>query len=83
MLKVDFMTPGGPVFSGEATAVQAPGAEGLFTILDGHAPFISTLTKGRVKITTGGEEKIFEVGGGVAEVLKNRVTLLTESAQAV
>jgi F-type H+-transporting ATPase subunit epsilon len=83
MLKVEFMTPSGPVYTGEATAVQAPGIEGLFTILQNHAPYISTLGKGRVKISTPGGEQIYEVSGGVVEVLKNQVSLLTESAKPV
>ncbi|MCS7085381.1 MAG: ATP synthase F1 subunit epsilon [Bacteroidia bacterium] len=83
MLKVDFLTPSGPIFSGEATAVQAPGAEGMFTVLKNHAPFISTLQSGKVKIVAADGEKYYEIAGGVAEVFDNRITLLAENAKPV
>lgn len=47
---VEVITPEQRIFSGEATAVQLPGADGLFQVLNHHAPIISTLVNGEVKI---------------------------------
>ena len=47
---VEVITPEQRIFSGEAVAVQLPGADGLFQVLDQHAPIISTLVEGDVKI---------------------------------
>ena len=75
---VDIITPDTELFSGEATAVTVPGIDGSLGILNNHAPLISALKKGEVKVSTSEGEKKFEIKGGVAEVLKNKVIILAE-----
>ena len=78
-MQLDILTPDKKVFSGEVSAVSVPGAKGSFEVLNNHAPIISTLEKGKVKIIENeGKEQIFEISGGVVEVLKNKIILLAE-----
>ncbi|MBI2968836.1 MAG: ATP synthase F1 subunit epsilon [Bacteroidetes bacterium] len=78
-MHVDIISPGRHIFSGEAEYVQLPGTSGSFGVLDNHAPIISTLTKGKIKITdTQKQEQLFEIKGGVVEVKDNRVIVLAE-----
>ncbi|MGB3618663.1 MAG: ATP synthase F1 subunit epsilon [Catalinimonas sp.] len=77
---VEIITPDQKVYTGEATSVQFPGADGLFEVLNNHAAMIAALGRGDVRIrpTVGGEERI-TIDGGVVEVLNNRVTVLAEA----
>ncbi|MCE3007082.1 MAG: ATP synthase F1 subunit epsilon [Bacteroidetes bacterium] len=77
-MTVELITPDGPVFKGEAHAVQVPGTQGSFQILRNHAPIISTLEKGRLKIDTATESKVYVIEGGVVEVLNNQVVVLAQ-----
>ena len=76
---LEIITPEKKVFSGEVTSVQVPGTSGQFQILKNHAPIISTLANGKVKIKTASGTQSFDVKGGVVEVLKNKVIVLAES----
>lgn len=49
-MQLEVITPETKVFAGDVTAVQLPGIDGSFQILNGHAPIISALTKGSIKI---------------------------------
>ena len=76
-MKVYILTPEKTLFEGEAKAVKLPGSLGQFEILDKHAPIVSSLTKGTVKLTdTKGEKHLFEISKGFVEVLKNEVNVL-------
>ncbi|MEE4255897.1 MAG: ATP synthase F1 subunit epsilon [Bacteroidales bacterium] len=78
-MKLEIITPDKSVFEGEVNLVQLPGIDGSFEILNNHAPLISVLKKGKVKIEDEqGQEQFFEVNGGVIEVLKNKVLILAE-----
>ena len=78
-MKLEIITPDKSVFEGEVSLVQLPGIDGSFEILNNHAPLISVLQKGKIKIKDeGGQEQFFEVNGGVIEVLKNKVLILAE-----
>ena len=78
-MNLEIITPDKSVFTGEVSLVQLPGIDGSFEILNNHAPLISVLKKGKIKIKNEkGEEQFFEVEGGVVEVLKNRVLILAE-----
>ncbi len=78
---LEIITPDKKVFEGEVTAVTVPGSKGTFQMLNNHAPIISTLINGKVKIKTSGKgEESFEVKGGVVEMLNNKVIILAESA---
>lgn len=67
------------VFQGDARHVQLPGHNGLFGVLKDHAPLISTLIAGKVKVEVlDGDIKTFTITGGVAEVNANKVSVLAE-----
>ncbi len=78
-MRVEIVTPDMKVFEGEARHVQLPGANGRFGILKNHAPIISTLVKGKVKVQVkDGDMHTFEITGGVVEVNANKVIVLAE-----
>jgi len=80
-MKVELITPEGNVFAGDASRVNLPGIDGLFEVLNNHAPLISALKAGPVKVTTQNKVKIINITGGFAEVLRNKVVILAESAK--
>ena len=78
-MTVDIITPDESKYSGEATAVTVPGIDGSLGILQRHAPLITALKKGQVKVTeSSGNETTFDIEGGVAEVKDNKVIILAE-----
>lgn len=78
-MTVEIITPDKTIFSGEAALVQLPGIDGSFEILKNHAPLISALQKGKIKIEDDQKNKqFFEIDGGVVEVLHNRILVLAE-----
>lgn len=80
-MKVEIVTPDSVIFTSEnVELVQLPGIDGSFEVLNNHAPLISVLRKGSVKIINKGEknENFFEIKGGVIEVLNNKVLILAE-----
>jgi F-type H+-transporting ATPase subunit epsilon len=73
------LTPEKEIFNGKVTSVQVPGISGKFEILNNHAPIVSALSKGRVRLVLeGGDKKTFEIRKGFIEVLKNEVSLLVQ-----
>ena len=78
-MKIEIVTPDSTVYEGEVTLVQLPGLDGSFEVLNNHAPMIAALQKGRVKVIDSKKETLFfEVNGGVAEILKNKILVLAE-----
>lgn len=77
-MKLEIITPEKKVFEGEAKYVFLPGSDGALGILDHHAPLITTLKAGELRVETGSEKKSFVVKGGVVEVLNNKVIILAE-----
>ena len=78
-MKVQIITPDKTLFEGDAKLVQLPGTDGSFELLNNHAPLISALKKGSVKIKDDEDkEQFFEIRGGVIEVIKNKVLILAE-----
>lgn len=78
-MQLEIVTPDEKVFEGEVRHVQLPGKEGLFGILNNHAPIVSTLVKGRIKVeAVDGDVQHFEIGGGVVEMNNNKVIVLAE-----
>jgi len=70
-------------FRTEAALVSVPGTCGLFTVLPGHAPLMSTLEIGVVKaVYANGEQHLFAISGGVVRVWNNQVLILTETAES-
>jgi F-type H+-transporting ATPase subunit epsilon len=76
-VKVEILTPEKKLYSGEANLVKVPGTKGSFEILKKHAPLISTLEKGQIKILDPKNEPVFfDISSGVIEVHKDIVTIL-------
>jgi len=77
-MNLEIITPDTTIYKGEAELVQLPGIDGSFEILNNHAPLISALKKGKIKIKKRGKEEFFDINGGVIEVLENKVLILAE-----
>ncbi|MDA1009813.1 MAG: ATP synthase F1 subunit epsilon [Bacteroidetes bacterium] len=76
---LEIITPEKQVFSGEVTSVQFPGINGGFEILNNHAPIISTLGKGEIRvITTDKNTEKFDINGGVIEMQNNKIIVLAD-----
>ncbi len=76
------LTPDKEVFQGPITSIKVPGVTGQFEILKGHAPVVSALKEGTVRITKsdGGDQK-FSIEKGFIEVLKDEIALLVQGVQ--
>jgi F-type H+-transporting ATPase subunit epsilon len=78
-MKVEIITPETKLFDGEGSFVFLPGSDGSLGVLNRHAPLISSLKKGTVRVKdNAGKEHKFEVKGGTVEVFNNKVTILAE-----
>lgn len=78
---LEIITPDKNIFEGEVKLVRIPGSKGAFELLKNHAPIISTLEKGTIKVVDNNDrEHLFEIGGGVIENKANKIILLVESA---
>ncbi len=81
-MKIDIITPDKKVYEGEIKSVRVPGKKGSFQVLKDHAPIISTLEAGLVTmVDQDGNQKVFEISGGVIEVKSNKIILLADSAK--
>lgn len=80
-MHLEIYTPDHLIYSGKVNLVQVPGTKGLFEMLEYHAPLISTLEPGRIKIHEGRTEIFFQISGGVVEVKSNKVIILAESIE--
>jgi F-type H+-transporting ATPase subunit epsilon len=78
-MQLEIITPDKKVYSGEVSSVSVPGSRGRFEMLKNHAPIISTLLNGKVKVKDKEGVKTFDVKGGVVENLKNKIIILAES----
>ena len=76
---LEIVTPDQKVFEGEVNAVTFPGSNGEFQVLNSHAPLISSLGKGPVRISADGKNEEMIIDGGVVEVLNNKIVVLAES----
>ncbi len=78
---LEILTPEKKLFDGEVYGVQLPGISGLFEVLDKHAPLVSALGKGNLKILkTKSQSENFKIQGGFVEVMNNKTTILLEGA---
>ena len=78
---LELATPTRLLVSEQVDEVVAPGTEGYFGVLPGHAPFLATLGSGEVVYRRGREEERLAVHGGFAEVTPERVIILAETAE--
>ena len=84
-MTLEILTPEKKLFSGDVYGVQMPGISGSFEVLDKHAPLVSALRAGRVKILRDKQNHTtsYDIKGGFVEVLNNRITVLVEGATPV
>ena len=82
-LHFSLVSPQRQLFAGDVDQVDAPGSEGDFGVLAGHAPFMTTLKEGRVKAYDGDATLVFDVRGGFADVTAEGLTILAEYAEEV
>jgi F-type H+-transporting ATPase subunit epsilon len=83
-MHLEILTPGSKVYTGEIKLIKVPGSKGSFEVLKDHAPIFSTLDNGNVKIITKEDETIlYDIKGGVIQVVKNNIIVLAESLTKV
>jgi len=83
-MTLEILTPEKKIYSGDVYGVQLPGIDGLFEVLDKHAPIVSALGKGKLKILKDkNSTETFLIQNGFVEVLNNKATVLVEGAQEI
>lgn len=81
-MNLTILSPEQEIFSGPVKSVQVPGALGKFQMLENHAPIVSSLVAGDVKVVTAnGQTQIFAITGGFVEMLNNEISLLVSGAK--
>ncbi len=80
-IKLDIVTAEQQVYSDEVDVIVAPGIEGELAILPHHAPLMTTLQPGELRVKQGGEEFSLAVSGGFLEVRPDRITILADAAE--
>ena len=81
-MTLEILTPDRKIFSGEVYGVQLPGISGLFEVLDKHAPLVSALKAGNLKILKDKSNTAsYTIQSGFVEVLNNKTTVLVEAAE--
>lgn len=78
---VDIVSAEREIFSGNAEMVFAPAEMGELGITPRHAPLLTRLKPGTVRVQSGGEESVFYVSGGILEIQPHMVTVLSDTAQ--
>ncbi len=80
-MNLEILTPEKKLFSSDVYGVQLPGINGKFEVLEKHAPIVSALGSGTVKVLIDKTQtQIFTITGGFAEVYDNKITVLAEGA---
>ena len=78
-MKVKITKPDSILYDGEAQLVQLPGTGGLFEILKNHAPIISSLTRGTIRLVKDNDEEVtFDIRGGVIKGQQNDLLILVQ-----
>ena len=78
-MHLEIITPDITLFEGDISLIQVPGIDGSMEMLNNHAPLISILSKGKIKIIDSEKnQQFFDIKGGVIEVQKNKVIVLAE-----
>jgi len=83
---LEILTPEKRIYSGDVYGVQLPGISGLFEVLNRHAPMVSALTSGQIKVLVnakGTNNQQFSIEGGFVEILDNKATVLVEGATEI
>ncbi len=83
-MTLEILTPEKKIFSGEVYGVQLPGITGSFEVLDKHAPMVSALKAGKLKILNDKTATtLYDIQSGFVEVLNNKTTVLIEGGVEV
>ena len=83
-MNVEILTPEKRLYSGDVFGVQFPGIDGKFEVLDKHAPLVSALGKGNIKVLVDKNTTTsFQIQSGFVEVLNNKATVLVEGATEI
>jgi F-type H+-transporting ATPase subunit epsilon len=82
VLRVSVISPESVLFEGEAASVVAPAFDGEVGILEHHAPMMTLLGKGALRLGGAGTDKQFQIEGGFLQVIDNTVRVVTEKAVA-
>jgi F-type H+-transporting ATPase subunit epsilon len=81
IMNLEILTPERKIFSGDVYGVQLPGIDGMFEVLEKHAPLVSALKAGKLKILKDRNSfSQYTIQSGFVEVLHNRATVLVEGA---
>jgi F-type H+-transporting ATPase subunit epsilon len=80
-IHVDIVTAERTVLSDEVEMVVAPGIDGVLGILPRHAPLLTALQVGELRLKKGGDEIVIAIGGGFMDVAPDRVVILADSAE--
>ncbi len=81
-MQISVLTPDNSIFDGEVKSVKVPGVGGQFEVLNNHAPLVSALGKGMVRLVEeNGGQKTFTIEKGFIEVLNNNISLLVQGYQ--
>jgi len=78
---LEIITPQKIIYQRQVKHIRLPGVDGSFGIMAGHAPFITSLAIGEVKVDLENETKFFAASGGVVEVLPHKTSVLVETAE--
>ncbi len=84
-MNLEILTPEKKIYSGEVYGVQMPGTNGSFEVLEKHAPLVSSLAPGRMKVLKDKNNHVayYDIKSGFVEVINNKVTVLVEGANPV
>ena len=83
-MTLEILTPEKKIFSGTVYGVQLPGIDGLFEVLEKHAPLVSALGKGNLKVLKDkSTSENYTIQSGFVEVINNKTTVLVEGAKLV
>ena len=83
-MNLEILTPEKKLYSGDVYGIQLPGISGLFEVLDKHAPLVSALGKGTIKVLKDKSSSVsFTISGGFVEMLNNKASVLVEGAVEV
>lgn len=78
-MNLEIITPGEKLYDGKVKLVKVPGTKGSFAILRNHAPIISTLQEGSIKIIDQDNKTSFiDIKGGIIEVNRNKIVVLAD-----
>lgn len=81
-MNLEILTPEKKIFSGEVYGVQLPGISGVFEVLEKHAPIVSALKAGKLKVLKDKNASVqYTIQGGFVEVINNKTTVLVEGAR--